>query len=260
MSLRVKYLNSKLQFKTCYRCKKTYPRDEEHFYRIKHRTTKGSYKYSSYCIKCDRDRKKEWRKQDSKSGRKRERQRKYLSTERGYFKELWQSCKKSTHGCLFRNYEEFFECWEDQQKIYGTKCPYLGIEMTRIKGKKRATPTNISKDRILSSMPYGPKNIMFISWKANNMKGDVTPYLASRYLDFVNENEYSRKVTEFELETMDHKFGHRFNTDFDFIVDMVEHNRQSLELQSEFIDKFLKMIKTEPNQIPEDPEDTSHDN
>ena len=75
MSLRVKYLNSKLQFKTCYRCKKTYPRDEEHFYRIKHRTTKGSYKYSSYCIKCDRDRKKEWRKQDSKSGRKRERQR-----------------------------------------------------------------------------------------------------------------------------------------------------------------------------------------
>ena len=64
----------------------------------------------------------------------RERQQKYLSTEKGYFKELWQSCRKSTHGCLFRNYEEFFECWEDQKKIYGMKCPYLGIEMTRIKG------------------------------------------------------------------------------------------------------------------------------
>ena len=54
MNLRVKYFNSKLQFKTCARCKKTYPRDEEHFYRLNHRTTKGSYKYYSYCITCDR--------------------------------------------------------------------------------------------------------------------------------------------------------------------------------------------------------------
>ena len=204
MSLRVKYFNSKLEFKTCYRCKKTYPRDEEHFYKIKHRTTKGSYKYSSYCIKCDRDRKKEWRKQDSKSGRKRERQQKYLSTERGYFKELWQSCRKSTHGCLFRNYEEFFECWEDQQKIYGMKCPYLGIEMTRIKGlnnggrRHQATNSNISKDRILSNLPYGKDNLMFVSWKANNEKGNITPFIARKYLEFVDKSPLLKKLTEID--------------------------------------------------------------
>ena len=79
MNLRVKYFNSKLQFKTCARCKKTYPRDEEHFYRLNHRTTKGSYKYYSYCITCEKDRKDEWRKQDVASGNKRRRQQRYLS-------------------------------------------------------------------------------------------------------------------------------------------------------------------------------------
>jgi hypothetical protein len=56
MSLRVKFVNSKLEFKTCYKCKKTYPRDEDHFYKLKHRSIKGSYKYCSYCIACERKR------------------------------------------------------------------------------------------------------------------------------------------------------------------------------------------------------------
>ena len=53
MSLRVEYKNSKLEFKTCYKCKKSYPRDEDHFYRMKHPSVKGNYKYYSYCIKCE---------------------------------------------------------------------------------------------------------------------------------------------------------------------------------------------------------------
>jgi len=259
MTLRKKWVNKRQANKKCTVCKETYPRTEEYFYAKKHHSQKEALKYNAACIACENKRCEEYK------SKNREKQRlsdiKYKETEHGYFKELYSGVRKSEAGNQFKSYEEFFGCWEEQQKKYGLNCPYFPwIQMTRIKGKKRATPTNISKDRILSSMPYGPKNIMFISWKANNMKGDVTPYLASRYLDFVNENEYSRKVTEFELETMDHKFGHRFTTDFDFIADMIEHNRQSLELQSEFIDKFLKMIKTEPNQIPEDPEDTSHDN
>ena len=260
MTLRKKYVNSSLTNKKCAKCEKTYPRNDQHFYVKKHHSKIGSLQYFPYCIPCENERSKQY-KNNNKSNQK-EKNLQYKQSERGYFMELWNSVKKSTKGNQFKSYEEFFGCWEEQQKKYGLNCPYFPwIQMTKIKGKgNKKTPTNISKDRILSSMPYGPKNIMFISWKANNMKGDVTPYLASRYLDFVNENEYSRKVTEFELETMDHKFGHRFTTDFDFIVDMVEHNRQSLELQSEFIDKFLKMIKTEPNQLPEDPEDTSHDN
>ena len=45
MSLRRKFVNGALQFKTCKICKKTYPRDEEHFYKSNHRSMKGSYKY-----------------------------------------------------------------------------------------------------------------------------------------------------------------------------------------------------------------------
>ena len=204
MNLRVKYVNSALEYKTCFKCKESFPRDENHFYKIKHRTTKDSFKYGSYCIACERIRNQEWKKKDSASGNKRRRQQRYLSTERGYFKELWQSCKKSTHGCLFRNYEEFFECWEDQKKIYGMKCPYLGIEMTRIKGlnnggrRHQATNSNISKDRILSNLPYGKDNLMFVSWKANNEKGNITPFIARKYLEFVDKSPLLKKLTEID--------------------------------------------------------------
>jgi len=208
MSLRVKFVNSTLKFKTCFKCKESFPRDEDHFYKVKHRTTKGSFKYGSYCIACERKRNQEWKKKDSASGNKKRRQREYLSTENGYFRELWQSCKKSTHGCLFKSYEEFFECWIQQKKIYGTKCPYRGIEMTRIKGlntnglRVKATDTNISKDRILSNLPYGKDNLMFISWKANNEKGNITPYIARKYLNFVNQSSLLKHLSKIDKDNL----------------------------------------------------------
>jgi hypothetical protein len=70
MSLRVKFVNSKLEYKTCFKCKESFPRDEDHFYKVKHRTTKGSFKYGSYCIACERKRNQEWKKKDSASGNK----------------------------------------------------------------------------------------------------------------------------------------------------------------------------------------------
>jgi hypothetical protein len=106
---------------------------------------------------------------------------------------MFVGVRKSKHGCEFKNYEEFFNCWKEQQKIYGIKCPYLGIEMTKIKGinkngiKRRSTDTNISKDRILSSRPYSKENIMFVSWKVNSMKGNISPKIAKQYLQFVKE-------------------------------------------------------------------------
>ena len=208
MTLRIKYVNSALEYKTCFKCKESFPRDENHFYKIKHRTTKGSFKYSSYCIACERIRNQEWKKKDSVSGNKKRRQREYLSTENGYFRELWQSCKRSTHGCLFRNYEEFFQCWKEQQKIYGNRCPYLGIEMTRIKGvningkRAKATNTNISKDRILSNLPYGKDNLMFVSWKANNEKGNITPYIARKYLQFVGQSSLLKKLSKIDKDNL----------------------------------------------------------
>ena len=208
MSLRVKFVNSKLEFKTCYKCKKTYPRDEDHFYKMKHPSVKGHYKYYSYCITCERKRNRAWKERASASGNKKLRQIKYLSTERGYFKELWQSTKNSKHGCLFKSYEEFFDCWEKQKKLYGTRCPYLGIEMTRIKGlningiRRKSTETNISKDRILSNLPYGKDNLMFISWKANNEKGNITPYIARKYLNFVNQSSLLKHLSKIDRDNL----------------------------------------------------------
>ena len=208
MSLRVKFVNSKLEYKTCYKCKKTYPRDEDHFYKMKHPSVKNNYKYYSYCIKCERKRNRAWKKKDSASGNKKLRQIKYLSTERGYFKELWQSTKNSKHGCLFKTFEEFFKCWTDQQKLYGIRCPYLGIEMTKIKGlningvRRKSTETNISKDRILSNLPYGKDNLMFISWKANNEKGNITPYIARKYLNFVNQSSLLKHLSKIDKNNL----------------------------------------------------------
>ena len=217
MSLRVKFVNSTLKFKTCFKCKESFPRDEDHFYKVKHRTTKGSFKYGSYCIACERKRNQEWKKKDSASGNKKRRQREYLSTENGYFRELWQSCKKSTHGCLFKSYEEFFECWIQQKKIYGTKCPYRGIEMTRIKGlntnglRVKATDTNISKDRILSNLPYGKDNLMFISWKANNEKGNITPFIARKYLELIESRPLIKHMMQIDDNKILDKHGDYFN-------------------------------------------------
>lgn len=59
--------------------------------------------------------------------------------------------------------------------------------MTRFRGRGKSTPTNISKDRILSSLPYSKENIMFISWAVNNQKGHVSPQIAKKFLQFVKE-------------------------------------------------------------------------
>jgi len=117
--------------------------------------------------------------------------------------------------------------------------------MTRIKGTGKATDTNISKDRILSSMPYGPKNIMFISWKANNEKGNVTPYLATRYLEFVNQSEYCRKITEFELTKLNNLHRRRFGDDIEIIAAIIEDAKHDVRLQHEYIEKMIELFKDE---------------
>jgi hypothetical protein len=190
-SLRKKYINSSLTNKTCKKCGNTYPRTPEFFYARKHHSVKDNFNYWGWCINCEGERNLKWKKENKE--KKHETHIKYLNTDRGYFKELWQSVKKSVHGCEFKNYDEFFNCWKEQEKIYGMKCPYTGVEMTRIKGinenglRKKSTDTNISKDRILSSRPYSKENIMFISWAINNKKGDINPKIAKQYLQFVKE-------------------------------------------------------------------------
>jgi len=191
ISLRKKYVNSTLTNKTCSTCNKEYPRTREFFYEKKPHSSKGSLNFEPICIPCRLERSKKWKGKNKEKRTKT--QIKYLGTEKGYFNELWQSVKNSRHGCEFKNYDEFFNCWIEQQKIYGTKCPYTGVEMTKIKGinvdgmTKKRTDTNISKYRILSSKPYSKENIMFVSWGINNIKGNISPKIAKQYLKFVEE-------------------------------------------------------------------------
>ena len=72
------------------------------------------------------------------------------------------------------------------------KCPATGVEMTmkslfNEKGKYKRCGTNISKDRILSSMGYSHQNLIFTSWKYNKAKGDFTPEMARAFLKIVEE-------------------------------------------------------------------------
>jgi hypothetical protein len=188
ISLRKKFVNSTLINKTCSSCNKTYPRTKEFFYQRKHQSSKNSVNFEPSCITCSIEKSIKW-KQKNKT-KKKESDYKYKNSEKGYFRELFQSVKKSKHGSEFKNYDEFFNCWKKQERTYGMKCPYTGIEMTRIKAtgfKGKTTSTNISKDRILSSRPYSKKNLMFISWGVNNSKGNISPKIAKRFLEIVKE-------------------------------------------------------------------------
>jgi hypothetical protein len=91
-------------------------------------------------------------------------------------------------------------------------------------------------------MPYGPKNIMFVSWKANNEKGNVTPYVAARYLEFVEGNSYCKKVTEFELSCLNNLHTRRWGEDIDIIGSIIDNVKHDEELRNKYIDKLRELF------------------
>ena len=118
--------------------------------------------------------------------------KKRRNTEMGYLKTLWQSVKDSGKHNSFKDFDDFYNHWLEQKKIHGMKCPATGIEMTTNavfngKGKYKRCETNISKDRILSSMGYSHQNLIFTSWKYNKAKGEMTPKMAQAFLKIVKE-------------------------------------------------------------------------
>ena len=122
-----------------------------------------------------------------------ETRKKRLNSERGYMRVLWQSVKDSGKHNSFKDFDDFYNHWLEQKKIFGMKCPATGIEMTTKsmfnekgkKGKYKRCETNISKDRILSSMGYSHQNLIFTSWKYNCAKGNITPKMAQAFLKIV---------------------------------------------------------------------------
>ena len=124
--------------------------------------------------------------------RHRENLKKHFNTERGYFRTLWETTKRSGKHNSFKDFDDFFNHWLEQKKIYGMKCPGTGVEMTRKAmfnetGEFKRCITNISKDRILSSMGYSQQNLIFTSWNYNSAKCNITPKMAKAYLRIVKE-------------------------------------------------------------------------
>ena len=189
MGLRKKYVNTALLFKRCRKCGEEFPRNEKHFYPIfKQAKTPG---WSSLCIPCDNKRGRKFK--EANPQRIWESNKKYNETERGFLMGIWGGMKKSKHGNEFESFDEVWEHWQAQKKTYGMNCPILGTPMPMIKGRSRAagkkvtTPTNVSRDRVLSTRPYSKQNLIFTSWKANNAKNNITPRIARRFLCFVRE-------------------------------------------------------------------------
>lgn len=195
-TLRKDYIGE-MVYKTCSNCKQTHPRTPEFFYRKDHQSNKNYYRYECFCIKCSISYVSDWVKKNPEKRRKTEKL--YIESENGYFKGFWANIKRSKHGNEFQTFEEFLNCWKDQQKIYGKKCPYTGVEMTMerfksIDNKIIRTNSNISVDRILSTQPYSPRNLMFISWGANYKKGHINTNIAKKFLQFVRERYNTDEV------------------------------------------------------------------
>ena len=118
--------------------------------------------------------------------------KKRRNTERGFMRTLWQSIKDGDRDNSFKDFDDFYNHWLEQKKIYGMKCPATGVEMTtkvlfNEKGKYKRCKTNISKDRILSWMGYSHQNLIFTCWNYNRAKNSLTPKLAKAFLRIVKE-------------------------------------------------------------------------
>ena len=133
----------------------------------------------------------EWRKNNKE--RYEEATKKRLNTERGFFSRMWNDVKQKGESSSFKNFDDFYNHWLEQKKIHGMKCPATGVEMTtkllfNEKGKKfQRCGTNISKDRILSSIGYSHQNLIFTCWNYNRAKGSFTPKMAKAFLKIVKE-------------------------------------------------------------------------
>jgi hypothetical protein len=189
------YVPGKTKFtKTCRRCGEEYPKDKDHFYPImcdpRLGYTKENPGWSYICIPCENKRSNKYKELNPEKVWKRA--TKYAETPHGFMTNMWNDMRRS-RDVDFKNFDEFWEHWKEQEKTYGMKCPYLGIEMTMVRGKSRAagrftqTPTNVSRDKILPGRSYSKQNLIFVSWKANNAKHSISPKIARRFLSFVKE-------------------------------------------------------------------------
>lgn len=154
--------------KVCTKCNKE--KDVEEFY--SHKTN------SSQCKQCQRDYRKEWRKNhpgyDKIKSKKwyysnQERNKKYYEN-KPWYKIIIQLAKKRAKksGIPFNLDEEYL------QSIYPKDglCPLLRIPLT--KNREFSGPNSITLDRIIPQLGYIKGNVQILSHKANTAKSNLT--------------------------------------------------------------------------------------
>jgi hypothetical protein len=131
--------------KFCKNCQKTLPISD--FYPVK---GKNKQYFTCYCKKCD----------VAKSHSR------YISTVEGRIKRLWLSIKIRT-----RNKNQLFTVTEsdllNQYNKQNGLCYYTGEPLSLDVGNK-----SISIDRLDSKLGYSKENVVFTSWRINNMKNN----------------------------------------------------------------------------------------
>src|SRR6266436_5014533 len=73
-----------------------------------------------------------------------------------------------------------------------SRCPVLGISLRSNLGNKKPGRDSPSLDRIDSSKGYVPGNVMVISWRANDVKGNGTIEELRRVADWMEMDAYQR--------------------------------------------------------------------
>ena len=127
---------------------------------------------------------------------------KIAATEKGFLKIKYNSISQSKKGSEFKNFKEFYNVWLHQKNTYGLFCPLTGEEMTLKVGhtknnknnkKFQACLTNLSVDRLINWKPYSAKNLIFVSWKVNKIKNNITPSIAKRFVR-IAEARFGKEV------------------------------------------------------------------
>ena len=138
---------------------------------------------------------------EDKTPKRRKQRAARFSTEKGYFTKMFNKMKKSRHKVEFESREELLEHWHQQKAIYGMRCPITGDLMTMIRKMEKGrqgvrTGTNISPDRLLSSMNYTKQNVLFVTVEFNLAKGPLKGYRVHRLFNSQIADNYLKILRE----------------------------------------------------------------
>jgi len=119
--------------------------------------------------------------------------KKYRSSEKPYFKSMYEKIKirskkhKEMNKMDFKNVEDLINHWHKQKEIYGNKCPITGQILTteRMVEKEKIgmTMSNLSIERLFSSITYTKQNTIFTSTAWNLSKHSLKFFEMPVYLN-----------------------------------------------------------------------------